>query len=132
MVSVQDELRARTTPVAPWWLKGSVGFTALIGVGATPARGVISLERSMSLSDAVSVGLAILAMCAIIAIWRMRKWGVVVFAAMAVVRVLTASRLPGVTWRVPLFLAGLAALVLVPALVLWNRMLPSARKPAGV
>jgi hypothetical protein len=113
---------------APWWLKISVVFVALIKASFLSqllGRPVPARPIPFNLASVISYGAAALEFCALVAIWKMQRWGVLLLAALTAVHVVSAAMYPGTTWRAPVGVAIIAGIVLVPAILVWRRMTPT-------
>ncbi len=104
-------------PVAPLWMKIPVLLSAAwyamildhdVRSGAPPLK--FALEGLMFI--------------ALVAIWRMQRWGVVIAAALVFVHVAFGALNPTTLWRGPLAAAAVGTMVLVPAAIVQLRKRP--------
>ena len=109
--------------------KGSSATPMLLKIGVALqiwflVSGVTTILRGHSLSAWTAVFGVIVAfqILLLVGIWHLRKWAVVVFAAIAGLGVLQAAQTMNMTTVAILVLLVIRAIVLVPALVYWRRM----------
>lgn len=110
-------LKKKNDIKTPLILKIAIILQIFILLG--PSSKVISADSAI---DLVSVIAAVLQIVTLIAIWNMRKWGIIAFVVIAILGV--AVSFPEYGFR-PIALIAYAVIrgtVIIPALIFWNKM----------
>jgi hypothetical protein len=112
-----DILKKKNDIKTPLILKLSIIFQLLFLIG--PISKIISANNAI---DFASIIAAILQIVSLIAIWNMRKWGLVAFVIISILGVAISFPEFGFRPKALIVFTVIRGTVIIPALIFWNKM----------